>query len=117
MSDRWSGLGFRCNKFPERLGILSNVGYNVSFNGCFGVSDEAGSLVMYPYEISMLVIVFREIIYIPCISFVLGGSLCFCCHPGWFELPLPIFLIGVCSIMIPIKGFLITDQHSSIFLF
>ena len=30
------------------------------------------------------VIIFCEIIYIPHLSFVLGGSSCLCCHPGSF---------------------------------
>ena len=36
-------------------------------------------------------------------------SLCFC--ESGLRLPLPVFLIGVCSITIPIKVLLITDQH------
>ena len=72
---------FDPTNFQNDLGGLSNFGCNVSLEGYFGNSDEIGSPDTYPYEIFKSVIIFREIIYIPHLCFVLGGSLCLCCHP------------------------------------
>ena len=60
-------LVFDVTNLQNNLGVLSNIGCNVSLEGYFGMSDEIGSPVTYPFEIFKSIIVFREIISIPCL--------------------------------------------------